>query len=70
MKRKRICLVTISPEGEYTTRVMKGVFSQCKRYGYDVVVVSALVSVCNYYKNYLQGEMNIYNIINVYITSE
>ncbi len=64
MKRKRICLVTISPESEYTSRIMKGVFSQCKRYGYDVVVVSALVSVCNYYKNYLQGELNIYNIIN------
>ena len=64
MKRKRICLVTISPEGEYTSRVMSGVFAQCKRYGYDVVVVSALVSVCNYYKNYLQGETNIYNLIN------
>ena len=64
MKRKRICLVTISPESEYPRRVMSGVFSQCKQYGYDVVVVSALVSVCNYYKNYLQGELNIYNIIN------
>ncbi len=64
MKRKRICLVTISPESEYPNRVMTGVFAQCKKYGYDVVVVSALVSVCNYYKNYLYGELNIYNIIN------
>lgn len=64
MKRKRICLVTISPESEYTSRVITGVLSQCKRYGYDVVVVSALVSVCNYYKNYLHGEINIYNLIN------
>ena len=64
MKRKRICLVTISPESEYPSRVMSGVFAQCKRYGYDVVVVSALVSVCNYYKNYLHGELNIYNLIN------
>ena len=64
MKRKRICLVTISPESEYPRRVMTGVFSQCKQYGYDVVVVSSLVSVCNYYKNYLHGELNIYNIIN------
>ena len=64
MKRKKICLVTISPESEYPSRIMRGVFSQCKQYGYDVVVVSALVSVCNYYKNYLQGELNIYNIIN------
>ena len=64
MKRKRICLVTISPETEYAARVMKGVASQCNLYGYDVVVVSALVSVCNYYKNYLHGELNIYNLIN------
>ena len=64
MKRKRICLVTICPESEYTNRVMTGVFAQCKQYGYDVVVVSALVSVCNYYKDYLDGELNIYNLIN------
>ena len=64
MKRKRICLVTISPETEYPHRVMEGVFSQAKLYGYDIVVVSALVSVCNYNKNYLHGELNIYNIIN------
>jgi diguanylate cyclase (GGDEF)-like protein len=43
---------------------MKGVFAQCNHYGYDVVVISALVSVCNYYKNYLNGELNIYNLIN------
>ena len=43
---------------------MSGILAQCKLYGYDVVVVSALVSVCNYYKNYLHGELNIYNLIN------
>ena len=64
MKRKRICLVTISPESEYTSRVIAGVLAQCKKYGYDTAVVSALVSVCNYNKNYLQGELNIYNLIN------
>lgn len=64
MKRKRICLITISPESEYPSRIMSGVFAQCKTYGYDVVVISALVSICNYYKNYLYGELNIYNLIN------
>ena len=64
MKRKRICLVTISPETEYSRRIMTGVFAQCKKYGYDVVVLAALVSICNYYKNYLSGELNIYNLIN------
>lgn len=43
---------------------MSGICAQCKKYGYDVVVISALVSVCNYYKNYLHGELNIYNLIN------
>ena len=64
MKRKRICLVTISPESEYPARVMNGVLSQCKRYGYDLAVVSAMVSICNFNQNYLQGELNIYNLIN------
>lgn len=64
MKRKRICLVTISPESEYPNRVMNGIFAQCKRYGYDLVVVSALVSICNFNQSYLQGELNIYNLIN------
>ncbi len=64
MKRKKICLVTISPESEYPNRIMNGVLAQCKKYGYDVVIVSALVSICNYNQNYLQGELNIYNIIN------
>ena len=64
MKRKRICLVTISPETEYSRRIISGVCTQCQKYGYDVVVVAALVSICNYYKNYLYGELNIYNLIN------
>ncbi len=64
MKRKRLCLVTISPEGEYTQRVITGVIAQCKRYGYDLAIVSAMVSICNYNKAYLQGELNIYNLIN------
>ncbi len=64
MKRKRLCLVTISPESEYPQRVMHGVIAQCKRYGYDVSVVCSLVSICNYNQNYLEGELNIYNLIN------
>lgn len=64
MNRKRICLITISPETETPKRIMTGVFSQCSKFGYDVVVVTAMASVCNYYKNYLEGELNIYNIIN------
>ena len=64
MERKRICLITISPETETPRRIMTGVFEQCKKYGYDVSVITAMVSVCNYYKNYLHGELNIYNLLN------
>lgn len=64
MRRKRIGLITICPENEYPQRVMKGVFSQCEKYGYDVVVISPLVSICNYYQDYLRGDLNIYEIIN------
>lgn len=64
MKRKRIGLITICPENEYPQRVMAGVFSQCEKYGYDVVVISPLVSICNYNTDYLEGDLNIYNLIN------
>lgn len=64
MKRKRIGLITICPEKEYPQRVMKGVFSQCEKYGYDVVVISALSSICTKNEEYLAGELSIYELIN------
>lgn len=64
MTRKRICLITIYPEGEYQQRVMPGIFNQCAKYDYDVVVVSALVQICSTNQDYLAGELNIYNLIN------
>ncbi len=63
-KRKIIALITSNPESMYQKRVMQGVFCQCNKYGYDVAVFSTLVHVCHYYKDYLQGELNIYNLIN------
>ena len=64
MKRKRIGLIAIYPEGVYQHRVLTGVFSQCAKYGYDVVVISSLVQLSNINKEYLDGELNIYNLIN------
>lgn len=64
MKHKRIGLITIYPEGVYQQRVLTGVFSQCAKYGYDVVVVSSLVQLSNINKLYLKGELNIFDSIN------
>lgn len=64
MKRKKIGLITVCPEKEYPQRVMNGVFSQCEKYGYDVVVFSPLASVSSFNKEYLSGEFNIFELIN------
>lgn len=62
--RKKIGLITICPENDYQKKVMSSVFAQCEKYNYDVVVITPMVQVANFYKDYLQGELNIYNIIN------
>jgi len=64
VNRKKIGLLTICLEGDYQQRVMDGIFSQCQNYNYDVVVFSPLAQICNYYKDYLEGELNIYEMIN------
>lgn len=64
MSRKKIALVTINPEGEAGRRVMHGVFEQCSVYDYDVAVIAPLVHSSHYFKDYLQGELTIYDIIN------
>lgn len=62
--RKRIGLITICPEEEYQTRLMDGIFAQCEKYDYDVVVVAPLAKVTNFFTEYLEGELNIYGLIN------
>lgn len=64
MSKKKIALLSIFPEGEYQQRVMGGIFRQCQLYNYDVVNISPLVQISNYNKDYVHGELNIYNIIN------
>ena len=64
MNRKKIALLSIFPEGEYQQRVMPGIFSQCEKYGYDVVVVTPLFQISSYNKDYVKGELNIFELIN------
>ncbi|MGN0666074.1 MAG: GGDEF domain-containing protein [Huintestinicola sp.] len=63
-ERKRIACIIANPEGVYQQRVLQGIFSRCGQYGYDVAVFSPLVQVCHFYKEYLNGELNIYELIN------
>lgn len=64
MKRKKLALLTINPESEQATYVMNGVFAQCNAYGYDVAVISPMVHSSHYFKDYLEGELRIYDIVN------
>lgn len=63
-RRKLIGLLLPNPEAVYQQRIINGVFSQCQKYGYDCAVFSPLVQVCHYYKDYLRGELNIFEMIN------
>ncbi len=63
-KRKRIGLISVCPESDYQQRVMSGIFEQCTLYDYDVLVFAPLVHVSIHEKEYLAGELNIFNLIN------
>lgn len=62
--RRRIALITTELENPYQQRIMKGVFSQAKKYDYDVAVFSTMVDITHFMKDNLTGEKNIYQLIN------
>lgn len=65
MSSKRIIGFIISnPEAVYQQRVMDGLFEQCRKYGYDCAVFAPMVQSCLFFKEYLQGELNIFELIN------
>ena len=63
-KRKLIGLITSMPESIYTQRSLDGIFTQCDKYGYDVAVFTSLIHISSYHKDYLKGELNIFELIN------
>lgn len=63
-KRKVIGLIIAHPESIYAQRILDGMFTQCEKYGYNVAVFSPLVQTCNYYREYLNGELNIFELVN------
>lgn len=64
MARKRICVLTVYPEGEYQQKLLPGIFEQCNKYNYDVAVVAPLIQVCSTNQDYLKGELNIFELVN------
>lgn len=63
-KRKLIGVLTANPEGLYHHRILEGIFAQCRQYNYDVAVFSPLVQICHSFTPYLEGELNIFELIN------
>ena len=63
-RRKLIGLITAVPESAHAKRVLEGVFAQCNKYGYDVAVFAALTHFSMVQRGYVEGEKNIYELIN------
>lgn len=62
--RKRIALIIADPCSDYSQSIINGVRDQCAKYDYDLLVLSTMVKVCHPDKKYLNGETNIYRLIN------
>lgn len=63
-RRKTICLMTAFPEGTHQSRIISGVISQCRRYDYNLVVLSSSIHLHSPRQRYLLGEINIYSLLN------
>ncbi len=63
-RRKLIGVIMANPEAVYQQRVLDGLFAACYKYGYNTAVFTPLVQVCHFYKEYLEGELNIFELIN------
>ena len=62
--RKRLALLIADPGSDYSQSVITGVRDQCARYNYDLLVFSTMVKVCHPDKVYLDGELNIFRLLN------
>ena len=62
--RKRIGVVTVCPESDFQQRLLAGIYAQAVQYNYDILVFSPLSHISTKSKEHVQGELNIYNLIN------
>ena len=61
-KRKLIGVITALPESVHAKRVLNGIFSQCRKYGYNAAVFAPMINVSSKNTAYLKGELNIYEL--------
>lgn len=64
MDRKIIGVIIAYPESAYQQRFLDGIAEACALYGYDAAVFTTLVQSSHLYKDYLRGELNIYELMN------
>lgn len=63
-RRKLIGVITAVPESKHAQRVMEGVCCQCEKYDYNVAVFAPMVHTSGDFTGYINGELNIYELIN------
>ncbi|MCI7767241.1 MAG: GGDEF domain-containing protein [Oscillospiraceae bacterium] len=63
-KRKTIGVIIAEPESVYQQRLLKGIFKQCEKYGYNAAVFCSLSKLGISYKQYQDGEANIFELVN------
>jgi diguanylate cyclase (GGDEF)-like protein len=63
-KRKKIALLTASPEIGHGKRMLEGVAAQCLKYNYDLAVFCAMTGLNTAMEEYSAGEKNIFNLPN------
>lgn len=64
-RRRRIGFFTAYPETTHVRRVLKGIMTQCEKYGYDLYVFASSVHLSFPHENYVRGEANIFNLANL-----
>ena len=65
MRRKNIALLTSQPEAAHEVRIINGIATQCKKYGYHFSVFSPITHLEISRTSYVEAEANIYNLLNL-----
>ena len=64
MRRKNIALFTAQPEASHGIRIINGIATQCRKYGYHFSVFSPLTHLEFQRETYVEAESNIFRLMN------
>lgn len=64
MRRKNIALFTAQPEAAHEIRIINGIATQCRKYGYHFSVFSPLTHLEFKRETYVAAEANIFRLMN------